>query len=119
MLTGVSVLVVEDTWSVAKAMRSMLEQLGMRVIGPTATTAEARRLVAAEKPRLALIDVNLKREMACGLIEELQGQGVHVVVVSGYAVPPMASESVTAYLQKPFNGTELIAAMCAIVDRLR
>jgi DNA-binding response OmpR family regulator len=118
ILNGVSVLVVEDTWSVAKAMKATLQQLGMRVMGPTATTAEARRLVAVEKPKLALIDVNLKQEMACDLIDELQGQGIHVVVVSGYAVPPIAQESAVAFLQKPFNGAELIAAMCAIVGRL-
>ena len=84
-LTGVRVLVVEDAWHVAKAMKGALEQLGMHVIGPTATTAEARRLTAAEKPRLALVDVNLKKEMACDLIDELHGQGIPVVVVSGYA----------------------------------
>src|SRR5262245_39386816 len=46
LLKGVHVLVVEDTWHVAKALKSTLEQVGMHVSGPAATTADAKRLVA-------------------------------------------------------------------------
>jgi DNA-binding response OmpR family regulator len=114
-LEGVWVLVVEDAWHVAKAMKSALEQLGMSVIGPTSTTAEARRLIAVQKPHLALVDVNLKRETACELIDELHAQGTPVIVVSGYAVPPVSTEKAVAFLQKPFSGDELIAAIRAAV----
>ena len=91
LLKGVHVLVVEDTWHVAKALKSALEQVGMHVSGPAATTAEAKRLVAAHMPAVAVVDVNLKREMACDLIDDLHQQGVRVVVVSGYAVPPVSA----------------------------
>ena len=110
-LKGVQVLVVEDTWHVAKAMKSVLEGLEMSVIGPASTTADARRLIAAYNPRLALVDMNLKREMANDLIDELHAQGTAVIVVSGYAVPAVAMEKVVAFLQKPFSGNELITAM--------
>ena len=118
-LKGVRVLVVEDTWHVAKALKSALEQVGMDVSGPAATTAEARRLIAEQMPRVAVVDVNLKREMACGLIEELHDQGVSVVVVSGYAVPPVPAEKVAAILQKPFSGSELLAALRGAVAQTR
>jgi len=118
VLSGVPVLIVEDSWHVAKAMRSVLEHLGMRVVGPAATTGEARRLVAEQKPKLALVDVNLKKELATGLIEELHGQGVVVIVVSGYAVPPMPAEMVAAFVQKPFSEADLITILRATVDRL-
>ena len=114
-LEGVRVLVVEDTWHVAKALKSALEQVGMDVSGPAATTAEARRLIAEHAPRLALVDVNLKREMATGLIEELHDQGVSVVVVSGYAFPPIPTDKFAVLLQKPFSGTELLAALRRVV----
>ena len=45
-LSGVRVLVVEDAWHVAKAIKSTLEEAGMDVAGPAATTSEARRLTA-------------------------------------------------------------------------
>jgi DNA-binding response OmpR family regulator len=118
-LQGVRVLVVEDTWHVAKALKSALEQVGMDVSGPAATTAEARRLMAERMPRVAVVDVNLKREMACSLIEELHDQGVSVVVVSGYAVPPVSADKVAAILQKPFSGSELLAALDRVVAQTR
>jgi DNA-binding response OmpR family regulator len=118
-LEGVSVLVVEDTWHVAKALKSALEHVGMDVSGPAATTAEARRLTAEHMPRVAVVDVNLKREMASGLIEELHDQGVSVVVVSGYAVPPISADKAAAILQKPFSGSELLATLRRVVAQAR
>jgi DNA-binding NtrC family response regulator len=116
-LRGVRVLVVEDSWHVAKALKSALEQVGMDVSGPAASTAEARRLVAEHMPCVAVVDVNLKREMACGLIEELHDHGISVVVVSGYAVPPVSADKATAILQKPFSATELLTALHGAVAR--
>jgi CheY-like chemotaxis protein len=117
-LNGFSVLIVEDSWHVAKAMRSALEHLGMRIVGLAATTEEARRLVAELKPMLALADINLKREMAYDLIEELHRQGVLVIVVSGYAVPQMPAELVAAFVKKPFSEAELITVLRATAPRL-
>jgi len=119
VLNGVPVLVVEDAWHVARAMKSALGQLGMIVIGPTATTAEARRLMAVHRPKLALVDLNLKEEMAFGLIDDLNSRGVPVVVVSGYAIPPVAIDKVAAFMQKPFSGNDLVATLLAIVRQFR
>lgn len=114
-LNAVSVLVVEDNWHVANAMKVALEQLGMRVVGPAATTAEAKRLAVAEPPKVAIVDINLKRETASSLVDELHAQGVRVVVASSYAVPPVSMENVAAFLHKPFSGQELIITMRRVV----
>jgi DNA-binding response OmpR family regulator len=116
-LQGVRVLVVEDTWHVAKALESALVEVGMDVSGPAATTAEAKRLVAEHMPAVAVVDVNLKREMACDLIEELHDQGVRVIVISGYAMPPVPADKAAAILQKPFSASELLAALHGVVPR--
>ena len=117
ILRAVPILVVEDAWHVAKAMKGVLEQLGMNVLGPAATMVEARRLLAAQRPLAALVDVNLRGEMAWDLIDELREQGVEVVVMSGYALPHASRGRSVAYLQKPFDATELMAALCAIVGK--
>jgi YesN/AraC family two-component response regulator len=117
-LHGLEVLLVEDSWHVAKGMKTVLEQLGMRVIGPTPTTAEAKQLVAAHNPKLALVDVNLKHEMAFDLINELHEQGIQVLVISGYATISVPRERIAGFLQKPFSGPELIALLGAIVPKL-
>ena len=107
-------LIVEDAWHVAKALKSTLEQMEMHVVGPTATTAEARNLTAAQIPRLAIVDINLKQETSYGLIDELHQQGVQVIVISGYAAPTVSGDRVAAFLQKPFSGTELITTILRV-----
>jgi DNA-binding response OmpR family regulator len=107
----VRVLVVEDQWYVANALKLLLEAEGMEVSGPAATTADALRLAIEKGPDLAVVDVNLKGDMAYGLIDQLREQGVRIVVASGYAVLPRLTEKVAAVLQKPFNGPELLAAL--------
>src|SRR5262245_4734994 len=119
VLSGLAALMVEDSWHTARAMKSALEQLGMQVIGPTATTAEARRLMVEDKPALALVDVNLKQETAAGLVDELYGQGIPIIIVSAYAIPPVAMEKAAAFVQKPFSGQELVTAMIATAQQSR
>jgi DNA-binding response OmpR family regulator len=110
-LRGAHVLVVEDHWPVANALRLFLESEGMEVSGPAATTADALRLASEQEPDLAVVDINLKGETAYGVIDHLRDQGVRIVVVTGYAVVPGLMEKVTAVLQKPFNGPELLRAL--------
>ena len=119
LLKGVRVLIVEDTWHVAKALKSTLENIGMHVVGTTATTAQARGLAAAQRPELAIVDINLKQETSCGLIDELHAQGMRIIVISGYAAPPVSNDSVAAFLQKPFSGSELITTMNRVVASIR
>lgn len=110
-LTGVRVIVVEDSWHVVKALRSALEQMGMDVIGVASTTAAARRLVAEHAPTIAVVDVNLSGDTSCTLIDELHNQGIRVIVISGYAMPPVRVHRTAAILQKPFSASELSAAL--------
>jgi CheY-like chemotaxis protein len=110
-LKGARVLVVEDHWFVANALKSLLEAEGAEVTGPASTTVDAHRLAIGHELDLAVVDINLKGEMAYGLIGQLHELGVRVVVVSGYAVVPGLTEKVAAVLQKPFNGPALLSAL--------
>ena len=110
-LRDLRVLVVEDSWHVANALKTLLEELGVNVSGPAATPNEAERLLATRSPDVAIVDINLKGEMAYGLIDRLHERGVAVVVISGYAVPQVAQEKVAAVLQKPFSAKSLLAIL--------
>jgi CheY-like chemotaxis protein len=110
-LRGLRVLVVEDSWHVAHALKSLLEELGMVVAGPAASLGDAERLLATHDPEVAIVDINLKGEMAYGLIDRLQSRGVRIVVISGYAVPQIAQGKVAAILQKPFTAKSLLAIL--------
>ncbi len=118
VFVGVPILVVEDAWHVAEAMKRVLEQLGMNVLGPTATAEEARLLIS-QRPLAALVDVNLKGEMAWDLIDELCEQDIQVVVISGYVQPDAALGRPIVYLQKPFAEAELMAALHAVIGKSR
>jgi CheY-like chemotaxis protein len=110
-LRNLRVLVVEDSWHVANALKVLLEELGVQVAGPAATPAEAERLLTTHHPEVAIVDINLKGEMAYGLIDRLTDHGVRVVVISGYAVPQVAQAKVAAVLQKPFSAKALLTVL--------
>ena len=110
-LRGVRVLIVEDSWPVAKALGSVLGDLGMVVTGPTSTIVEAERLAVDEKLELALVDLNLKGEMAWGLVDWLHQRGLRVIVLTGYAGLPPPLHKANAIVQKPFGADELVDTM--------
>jgi DNA-binding NarL/FixJ family response regulator len=115
ILKGVSVLVAEASMVVARAMKTVLQQLEMSVIGPAGTTEEAHRLAKEENRRLAIVDLNLEDGSSRALISQLQSRGVPLVVVSGLAGPQVSTKMRSTYLQKPFSANEFIAAICAVV----
>ncbi len=117
-LKGLRVLLVEDSWHVGRAMKSLLAVLGATVDGPAASTAEAERLLAAHSPDVAIIDFRLREgESASGLIDRLNDQGVGVIVVSGYEVLPVPAVKAEAVLQKPVSEAQLLAVLRPLVAR--
>ena len=54
------VLIVEDEALVGLVLETALRLAGHRVLGPAFTADEALRLVDAERPELALVDINLQ-----------------------------------------------------------
>jgi CheY-like chemotaxis protein len=110
-LSGLRVLVVEDSWHVATAIQSLLRSFGAEVAGPVASTADAERLLAEQLPHVAIVDINLRGgELAYGLIDKLNELAVRVIVVSGYSAPRLRQDKVVAVLQKPITEAELLAA---------
>lgn len=110
-LRGVRVLVVEDGWQVADALRVSLENMGMIVAGPASNAAEARRLTGEHRPEVAVVDVNLKGEMAYPLMDWLHAQGIRVLVISGYEDLPRSLAGFAGILQKPFTAAALRTAL--------
>src|SRR5215510_2495216 len=116
-LRGVRVLLVEDSWQVADALSLLLEKTGMIVSGPVSTVKEAQRLVAAHDPTLAIVDVNLKGEMAYGLMDWLNERGIRVLVISGYADLPQSLGQFAVILHKPFTAAALLTTLRRMSQR--
>jgi DNA-binding NtrC family response regulator len=111
-LNGLGILLVEDSWHVGQAMKRLLQVMGADVAGPAATAADAERLLSDRSPDVAIVDVSLRGgERAYSLIDRLHDQGVRVIVISGYAEHPLASEKAVAILQKPVSEAQLFATL--------
>ncbi len=112
-LRGLRVLIVEDNYVVARAIQSLLEEMGMVVVGPVATSWDAERLMIERSPELAIVDIHLKGEVSFNLIDRLQQAGIPVLAMSGLAGHSRLANAV-AVLQKPFSGSDLLAALGGI-----
>src|SRR4051812_21588361 len=107
-LKGVSILLVEDSWHVGKAMKRLLSALGAEVVGPAATTVDAERLVAERTPDIAIVDINLRHgERSSNLIDWLLERHVSVIIVTGYAADSLPTRKVEAILEKPVSREQL------------
>jgi len=82
-LRGLRILVVEDSPVVADALKQHLELFGATVVGPAATTAEAKEAIMAGRPDVAMVDFHLRGENSYTLIAELRQEGIPVIMLSG------------------------------------
>jgi CheY-like chemotaxis protein len=115
-LNGVRILVVEDSWHLGTAVKSLLQSCGADVAGPVATTAAAERLICEQIPDVALVDFNLRcGERADVLIDQLHDRGVRVIVTTGYAV--LAPGKAAVILQKPINEAQLLACLRPVTSQ--
>ena len=111
-LKGMRILVVEDSWQVAIALKRLLQTLGAEVVGPVACTGDAERVISERLPDAAIVDINLRAgERAYGLIDQLLDKGIRVVVTSGYSNLSSLPETVAGILQKPVEAAQLVAVL--------
>jgi DNA-binding response OmpR family regulator len=109
---------VEDSPDVAEALKQHLTLLGANVTGPAATTVEARNLIDAHRPDVALVDFHLRGEISYGLIAELRQQAVPVIMLSGsLEFPPPLSLAGVTMLEKPVSEAELLMHLSPIAKK--
>jgi CheY-like chemotaxis protein len=118
-LNGLDILLVEDSRDVGEAVKTLLELCGAHVAGPAASTAEAKGLLAARRPDVALVDFHLRGgEHSYGLITHLREQGVPVIVLSGsFEISPLPALQGTTVLEKPVGEAELLAQLSPFIAK--
>ena len=113
-LRGMRILLVEDSWQLGMALKSLLRSFEAEVDGPVATTTDAEHLISAHVPDAAVVDINLRQgERSYGLIDKLIGRGVPVIVTSGYSDLPMVPAK-AHILEKPISEEKLIAILRSV-----
>ena len=110
-LAGLRVMIVEDHWHLMEALQLIIEKAGGVMVGAAATIDQAEQLVETVGFDAAVMDLNLQNEMATPLVERLADDGVKVVLVTAYEVPPKLAAKVHAVLRKPTPADALIEAL--------
>jgi DNA-binding response OmpR family regulator len=113
------VLIVEDGWLLADALKLVLDQMGMITVGPADTPEDARRLAIQCPLELAIVDINLKGETAYELMDWLHDRGTPVIVISGYEDLPAHLQRYSAILHKPFTVAALLTTVRRALSRDR
>jgi PAS domain S-box-containing protein len=109
---GKRVLVVEDEVLVSMVVIDMLEELGVRPVGPAQSVAQALEAIASEALDAALLDGNLAGARVDAVAAALTRKEVPFAFVTGYARDNLPAAFRSApILPKPFTEAELIAAL--------
>ena len=108
-LEGCRVLVVEDEFYIADDLARALRQSGAHPLGPVGTVSQAERIIAEEQVDAAILDLNLRGEIAADFVNRLAARRLPCLIVSGYggdAVP----EDVSHFprLEKPVGVSTVI-----------
>lgn len=111
-LAGLSVLVVEDDYLLAKEVTSALREHGAVVLGPVPDVARGRALLSQSLPDCALLDINLKGQFVYELAEELIRLGVPPIFTTGYDSSFLPAQlSGAPCLQKPIDMRNLLLSI--------
>lgn len=110
MLTGQTVLLVEDDYFLANDLAASLRSAGASILGPIGSLEEAlERVVCEATPDLAVLDINLRDHAVYPLVDQLTARGVPVLFVTGYeatSVPDRYRH--VPMVQKPATAADII-----------
>lgn len=112
-IEGMRVLLVEDSFLVASAMRRMVEELGCTVVGPAPDVERALELLESERCDAAILDINLGGETVQPVADRLAEMRTPFLFVTGYLSPELLEQCHRARrrLHKPVPYTVLRSAM--------
>ena len=113
---GRRILVIEDEPLVAMMTSRMLADLGAVVLGPFAAPGEAQATLGVGVDA-AVLDVNVGGEFVYPLADELAGNGVPIIFVTGYEAAAIEPRFAGApVLTKPVERADLTLALVRALE---
>ncbi|MCL7713884.1 response regulator [Stenotrophomonas mori] len=116
-LRSMRVMIVENDDLNATLLQLQLEREGLRIVGIAATVEAALQLLEAQSPQLAFLDFRLADgQDSAPVAVALRTRGIPFLVATGMDVarlPEVFAEAVK--LSKPYTGSELRAALLALL----
>jgi DNA-binding NarL/FixJ family response regulator len=116
VLSGRTILVVEDEYYLAMDIREGIEQAGGRVQGPCGDAATGLAELDRETPDCAVLDINLGQGPSFEIAEELTRRRVPFVFLTGYdapAIPPGLAG--VERIEKPADGDRVVDAVARLI----
>ena len=117
-LDGLRILVVEDDYVLADALRFLLDGYGGTVAAIAPSVERALQALAAVTVDIAVLDINLHGANVAPLADHLLRLGVPFVFLTGYADAEVLPEHLRTQprFYKPVQGDALVEAMIALRD---
>jgi DNA-binding NtrC family response regulator len=120
IMEGLSVLILEDEFLLACSLEEHLRSLGSLVVGPFSTLAAATEASRRESFDVAILDINVNREMVYPLADELLGRKMPFVFLTGYgsmSLPERFRD--LPHVAKPYETNRLIAEIERAIQKSR
>jgi AmiR/NasT family two-component response regulator len=110
------VLIADDEAIIRLGLRTMLEEMGHRVVGMATDGPSAVRLAAKEEPDLAILDIKMPDMDGLEVAETITAKRrIPIFMLTAYSDPELVERAtklaVLAYLVKPVKGTDLDLAI--------
>jgi CheY-like chemotaxis protein len=119
VLAGTRILLVEDEALIAALAADMLQDLGVQVIGPAPSLAQALALARTEPLDAAVLDINLREERVDAVAALLRERGIPFVFATGYGRDGMAPDGQPPVVEKPYTQEKLAEALARALGRHR
>lgn len=115
-LRGLRVLLVEDNFLIARALKRLLEGFGCEVVGPYPTLEEGERVAESSDIHGGVLDVNIRGGNSAKIARLLEERGVPFLFISGYSSPPLHDADLLEHtrLSKPIDAKTLHSALLAV-----
>jgi len=113
MLTGVKVIIVEDSFVVAHSLGCLLEGFGCEVVGKAANVQDACVLAENAEFDVAILDINLGGVLVTEVARKTEAKGARIVYLTGFSGPDLLPEDLRSHrcLAKPVRADDLVAAI--------
>ena len=118
-LAGKSILIAEDSWHIAEAIKLAVAEEGGSIVGIAGTLARAEKLAHSVAFDAAVMDLDLRGQDATDLVLRLAEVGHRIVVLTGFECPLEFHDKVHACLTKPTPTEALISALSEACARYR
>ena len=111
-----TVLIVEDEYIIANDLELILQQAGYPVLGVADSVAEARALLARQRPDMVLLDIYLRgKQTGIELAGDLEEAGIPFIYVSANdnksVLEAVKATQPSGYIVKPFRAKDILMTL--------